>query len=215
MAKEYHKIETPFERDIEGSKKLIEGQYRNKAVMFLRDCPWVWTEKIDGTNVRVIWDGHKVTFRGRTDAASMPPALIEKLNEYFGGEVNEEMFEQLFGEKEIVLYGEGYGNKIQAAGKGYLPDSVDFILFDVRVFDRYLDRSCLDDIARSFGCRTVPVVFTGTIAEAVEYVKTQPKSLISVDKDLVMEGLVGTPEVPLLDSSGGRIITKVKVKDFS
>lgn len=212
--KEYHKIETPFERDVNGTKKLIIGQFRNKAVEFLKDCQWSWTEKIDGTNIRIIWDGHRVSFRGRTDAAQLHPSLLDKLNEYFGGPTNEEMFEQLFGEKEIVLYGEGYGDKIQAAGKKYLPDSVDFILFDVRCYDRYWDRSCVDGIAKSFGCRSIPVVFTGTLQEAIDYVKTQPKSLIANDKDLIMEGLVGTPVVPLLDNSGGRIITKVKVVDF-
>lgn len=55
MRTEYHKIETPFERDIQGTKKLIEGKFRNPAVEALKDSTWVWTEKIDGTNVRVIW----------------------------------------------------------------------------------------------------------------------------------------------------------------
>lgn len=214
MRTEYHKIETPFERDMQGTKKLIEGKFRNKAVEFLKDCQWNWTEKIDGTNIRVIWDGHKVSFRGRTDAAQIPIDLVDKLNEYFGGTTNEEIFEQMFGEKEIVLYGEGYGNKIQAAGKSYLPESVDFILFDVRCCDRYWDRSCVDGVARSFGCRSIPTVLTGTIKDAIEYIKTRPASTISFDKTLVMEGVVGTPLVPLLDSSGGRIITKVKVCDF-
>ena len=33
----YHKIDNVFERDVEGSKKLIEGKFRNKAVEFLKD----------------------------------------------------------------------------------------------------------------------------------------------------------------------------------
>ena len=49
---EYHKIETLFERDMEGSKKLIEGKYRNECVEFLAPCKWIFTEKVDGTNVR-------------------------------------------------------------------------------------------------------------------------------------------------------------------
>lgn len=36
--KEYLKIETPFERDMNGSKKLIEGKWRNETVEFLKDC---------------------------------------------------------------------------------------------------------------------------------------------------------------------------------
>jgi hypothetical protein len=58
----YHKIEPIFERDMEGNKKLIEGKFRNPLVEYLKDNEWVFTEKIDGTNIRVLWDGHKVSF---------------------------------------------------------------------------------------------------------------------------------------------------------
>lgn len=214
MRTEYHKIETPFERDMQGTKKLIEGKFRNPAVEALKDSTWIWTEKIDGTNVRVIWDGHKVSFRGRTDAAQMPPFLLDVLNEYFGGTTNEEIFEQMFGEKEVVLYGEGYGNKIQKCGSSYLPNSVSFILFDVKVGEIFLDRSCLPNIAAGFNVESVPISLVGTIDDAIAFVKTQPKSLIAVDKNLVIEGVVGTPQYPFRDCKGNRIITKVKVCDF-
>ena len=62
--KEYHKIEGLWKRDAE-TKKLIPGAYRNAAVGLLADFPWRFTEKVDGTNIRVVWDGHKVTFWGR------------------------------------------------------------------------------------------------------------------------------------------------------
>ena len=44
---------------MEGNKKLIEGKFRNECVEYLKDNDWIFTEKIDGTNVRVHWDGHK------------------------------------------------------------------------------------------------------------------------------------------------------------
>ena len=127
----YEKIETIFARDIDGTKKLIPWKYRDETVEFLKDCKWIWTEKVDGTNVRVCWDGHVVTFGGRTEKAQIPAQLVNRLNELFGGEQNAQVFEQLFGDKEVILFGEGYGNKIQAVGKAYNPDGVDFILFDV------------------------------------------------------------------------------------
>lgn len=37
---EYHKIETLFERDVNGTKKLIEGKFRNEAVEFLANNTW-------------------------------------------------------------------------------------------------------------------------------------------------------------------------------
>ena len=117
----YEKIETIYARDIEGTKKLIPGVFRNPTVAYLKDNPWVWTEKVDGTNIRVCWDGHSVSYGGRTEKASIPAPLVNRLNDYFGGEENAQLFEQMFGEKEAMLFGEGYGKGIQAAGKAYNP----------------------------------------------------------------------------------------------
>ena len=206
----YHKIETLFERDMEGSKKLIEGKFRNECVEYLADCQWIFTEKVDGTNVRVIWDGHKVTFGGRTDNAQMPMPLMEKLKELFEGNTNEELFEQKFGETQVVFYGEGYGGKIQS-GSLY-KETQDFILFDVKVGDIWLERHNVEDIAESFGLDVVPVVVEGTIQDAVNYVKTKPISPIGNRKE--SEGLVGTPKARLMDVRGNRIIVKIKVCDF-
>jgi len=113
--REYHKIETLFERD-ETTKKLIVGKFRNPTIEYLKDNIWTFTEKVDGTNIRIYWDGHKVTYGGRTDKAQIPAHLINRLNELFGGETNAQMFEQKFGETEVELFGEGYGVKIQNGG---------------------------------------------------------------------------------------------------
>lgn len=207
---EYHKIETLFERDMEGTKKLIEGKYRNECVEYLANCQWIFTEKVDGTNVRVIWDGHKVSFGGRTDNAQMPMPLLERLKELFEGNTNEELFEQKFGQNQVVLYGEGYGGKIQS-GSLYKATQ-DFILFDVRVGETWLKREDVENIAESFNLDVVPIVITGTIQEAVDYVKTKPISPIGDGKE--SEGLVGVPRARLTDFRGNRIIVKIKTCDF-
>ena len=43
----YEKIETIYKRDIEGTKKLMPGVWRDPTVGFLKDLEWDWTEKID------------------------------------------------------------------------------------------------------------------------------------------------------------------------
>lgn len=208
---EYTKIETPFERDMDGSKKLIEGKYRNEAVEYLKDSQWICTEKIDGTNIGVLWDGHRVSYQGRTERAQIPAHLTNKLIELFGGDVNEELFEQKFGDMPVILFGEGYGVKIQNGGN-YRPD-VSFILFDVYLPEQnlWLKRDVIEDIAKAFNVDVVPIVMRGTIEEAVEFVKTKPKSTIGTAN---MEGLVCKPEVDLLDRMGRRVMVKIKVKDF-
>lgn len=208
--KEYNKIETLYNRDIEGSKKLIEGEYRSKAVEFCEDLTWQFTEKIDGTNIRVMWDGHKVTYGGRTERASIPAHLMNKLIELFGSEETEQLFEQIFGEKEVIFFGEGYGVKIQNGGL-YRPD-VSFILFDVMINGNYQDRAMVEQAAKQFGLEIVPIVLEGTLQEGVDYVKSKPMSTIGTAP---MEGLVGRPKVELQDRCGNRLIVKLKVRDFT
>ena len=207
--KEYNKIETVYERDVNGTKKLIEGKFRNEAVEFLANNKWAFTEKIDGTNIRIHWDGHRITFGGRTERAQIPSHLVNKLSEMFLNNETEELFEQKFGEREVILFGEGYGIKIQNGG-AYRPD-VGFILFDVLIGDNYQSRESVEDIAKCFNLEIVPIIMYGTIQEAVDFVKTKPNSTIGTAK---MEGLVGRPTVEMRDRCGNRLIVKIKVCDF-
>lgn len=207
--REYHKIEGLFKRD-EVTKKLLGDEYRNPVVEMLKNCEWEFTEKIDGTNVRIVWDGHKVSFYGRTDRAELPKRLVEALEVAFGGEVNEQIFEEHFGETEVILYGEGYGAKIQKGGGDYRSDNA-FILFDVQIGDLFLTRDNVVEIARYFGVDVVPIVLTGTIEDGINFVKSRPNSTIGVAK---MEGVVGRPRVEIRDRRGNRIIVKIKVRDM-
>lgn len=205
--KEYHKIESLFMRDPD-TKKLLPNTF-SPEVELLKDVPWVFTEKIDGTNIRVVWDGHKVKFYGRTDEASIPAHLLRKLDELFGGEVNEQIFEQYWGDTQVILYGEGYGPKIQKGGS-YRSD-VSFILFDVDVGGWMLKRDAVEQVAGYFGVDVVPIVLTGTIAEGIEFVKARPNSTFGTAQ---MEGVVGHPMVELRKRNGQRIIVKIKVSQM-
>jgi len=207
----YHKIDTPFKRDMDGSKKLILDEYRDETVWYLRNNNWVFTEKIDGTNIRVIWDGHYISFGGRTDKAQIPKPLLEFLTSQFSNAETEQLFEQLFGEKEVVLYGEGYGPGIQKVGRLYR-DDVSFILFDIQVGDIWLRRGDLEEIAQALNIAIVPVVGFGTLDEAIEFVKTRPQSTIGTAP---MEGVVCRPFVELRSRNGERVIVKIKVRDFA
>ena len=207
--REYHKIEGLFKRD-ELTKKLLGDEYRNPAVEMLKNCEWEFTEKIDGTNVRVVWDGHKVSFYGRTDRTELPKRLVDALEVAFGGEVNEQIFEEHFGETEVILYGEGYGAKIQKGGGDYRSDNA-FILFDVQIGDLFLTRDNVVEIAQYFGVDVVPIVLTGTIEDGINFVKSRPNSTIGVAK---MEGVVGRPRIEIRDRRGNRIIVKIKVRDM-
>ena len=207
----YNKIETVHARAEDGTKKLIMDSWRNPTVEMLKDIDWVFTEKIDGTNISVCWDGHEITFHGRTEKANIPEFLENKLREMFDNSDAEELFEQKFGEREVILFGEGYGNRIQSVGKHYIPDGVSFILFDVMIGGNYQSRDTVEDVARCFGIDVVPIVLTGTIKDAEGFIMTHPASTIG---DCEMEGVVGRPKYELQDRCGNRIIVKIKWRDY-
>jgi hypothetical protein len=164
---------------------------------------------VHNTNIRVQWDGHKVQFCGRTERAQIPSDLVNYLNSVFGTSEAEQIFEEKFGETEVILFGEGYGPKIQNGG--LYRNDVSFILFDVLIAGNYQPRESVEDIAKAFGIAVVPIIFEGTIQEGVDFVKGHPDSTLGTAK---MEGLVGRPKVEMRDRCGKRVIVKIKWEDF-
>ena len=74
----------------------------------MENLTWTGTEKINGTNIRIIWDEESVRFGGKTDNAQLPIPLITYLIEHFTVERLEAALEG-----PVTLYGEGFGGKIQ------------------------------------------------------------------------------------------------------
>lgn len=205
---EYHKIQTVFKRDPETKfKTLLEGEYSWPEFEFLSGNEWVFTEKVDGTNIRVMFDGEQITFGGKTDRAQIPGPLVTRLNERFLPQLA--TFKTLFSDN-VCLYGEGYGAKVQKGGGNYRQDQ-DFVLFDVKIGDWWLQRRDVEDIAEKVGLDTVPIIGRGTLLEMVE--QTRP-GFSSIWGDFMAEGIVARPAIELKTRSGQRIITKIKCKDF-
>lgn len=207
MKTEYHKIQTIFKRDPKTNyKTLLMGDYSLPEFNYLANNIWQFTEKVDGTNIRIILNDEGLSFGGRTEKAQMPDPLVNRLNELFCENILREQFE-----KGVVLYGEGYGNKIQKVGHKY-KDHQDFVLFDVKVGDYWLDRETVDDIASKLGIESVPIVGEGTLNDMI---KLCQDGMLSRWGDFGSEGLIGRPKLEMKSRSGDRIITKLKTRDFS
>ena len=205
---QYHKIKTVFLRDPATKfRTLLDNQWARPEFEWLAENEWVWTEKIDGTNIRVMWDGQRVRYGGKTDRAQIPASLVEWLM----ASLSEEQWGMSYAEEPMCLYGEGYGAKIQKGGGNYIPDGVSFVLFDVRVGDVWLERESVEDIAGVLGLDVVPVLDIGPLRAGVNMVRDGFASAFGTTQ---AEGLVMRPALELLDRRGRRIITKVKHKDF-
>lgn len=216
--KEYHKINTVFQRDMETKHKtLLEGVYSDPAFEYLANNQWQFTEKVDGTNIRIVIEKvlpglgqepeYRLDYKGKTDNASIPAVLVTRLRERFDPQAA-----ALFAKFPDggCLYGEGYGARIQKGGGNYRPDA-DFVLFDVKVGDWWLQREAVEENAATFGLDIVPIVGYGTLADMVARVK---EGFNSQWGDFRAEGLIAKPTTELKNRAGERIITKLKHKDF-
>lgn len=177
----------------------------------LKDLQWIATEKVDGTNIRIIWDGFRITFAGRTDKATIPPRLLDYLEKTFHAEGVEELFEQTFGAKPTIIFGEGYGAGIQTGGGLYRQDN-SFIVFDVCCDGYWLSYDNVADVASKLGLNVVKLIGKGTLQTFYDYVASNPPSDINPKHE--MEGVVCTPVYPLYDREGNPIKTKIKIRDI-
>lgn len=206
---EYHKIDTLFERD---SKSFVvnPGQLKSSVLGTIRE--WDVTEKIDGTNIRVMLSATgDVTFGGRTDAAQIPADLVQYLMRTFSADALKAALWIDETQPDVVLYGEGYGPGIQKGGGLYRADKA-FILFDVLVGGKWwLDRSSVADIADNLQILAVPYLGRMTLDEIVAAVREPFPSRLGT---AIAEGVVARPIETLFDKRMKRIIIKLKTKDF-
>ena len=216
--KEYHKIQTVFHRDpATKHRTLLDGVWALPEFGYLANNEWVFTEKVDGTNIRIMCaeyeEGGKkygINFGGKTDAAQIPAFLVEKLQARFLNDEARATLQSIF-PGGACLYGEGYGARIQKGGGNYRADQ-DFVLFDVKIGDWWLQREDVEDVAHKLGLDVVPILERGTLADMIAMVR---EGFDSRWGSFAAEGVVARPAVELKTRNGHRIITKLKHKDFA
>lgn len=203
----YPKIQTIWKRDEKNKFNIIEKDFSKEEFDSIQN--WEVTEKIDGTNIRIMWDGENVRFGGRTDDALIPTFLLTYLQDTF---TKEKLFRN-FHDSKVTLFGEGYGQKIQSCGKRYRKDN-SFILFDVVIGDWWLLRKDVEDIAKKLGIQSVPFLGVMTTSEAVKQAKMERLSEIAEDDSLPAEGIVARSYPLMLFRDGNPIMWKLKAKDY-
>ncbi len=132
--------------------------------------------------------------------------------------VTVEKLDQIFKGKHIIIFGEGYGGKIQAGEEdkkrgGKYSETKKYRVFDILVESKYwLGRSSIQTIYSAPGLDCVPLAGNFTLHEAVQTVRGGFRSLLG--KGIKAEGLIGKTSIPLFDSRHRRLICKIKSSDF-
>lgn len=208
----YPKIDTLFNRHPHSFK--VDTNSLKRFEFNLID-KWDVYEKIDGTNIRVVWNNNKFSFWGRTINAELPKELEQHLKDSFNKSMTELMNKLFPFDNFVYFFGEGYGAKIQN-GKGY-SDRQKFILFDILVAKNcfesiFLNRGSVEEIASKLGLDVVPYLGKMTRNEIVDLVsKGFPSNIGNVP---LCEGIIASTQPLLLTRLHERVMFKLKHTDF-
>lgn len=207
------------------TKRADKSLFRNPVVQSLANADWLFTEKVDGMNMRVILHPNGIIdIRGRGDNAQIPLDLLTRMQYLFCSPTTvlqpsihwQKQFDWWWELPEdarptICLYGEGYGPGIQKCGGNY-GTRKDFILFDVKVGDNFLDYEGVAQVAFGLGCDVVPVIGVGPLGKAVAMVTRGWVSRLT--GKLRCEGIVARLPHELVDRRGNRMLVKIKDRDL-
>lgn len=180
-----------------------------KSLMYI---PWYCTEKIDGTNIRISWDGNRsVEFIGRKnkdgnlpeDHTGVPDLLREKFD------IDKYMSQEYPG-KAMDLYVEAFGPKLSKTGDWY-GDYPRLALLDVRINGIWLEPDNVADVAYTLNLEMPPEIPVGSLNQAIEIVEN---GMVSRFDDFPAEGIVAKAMHGLLNRKGERIVTKIKTEFF-
>lgn len=119
-------------------------------------------------------------------------------------------------EVPVYIYGEFYGKGIQKCGGNYDKDNKRFSVFDICQQGWYVPIDMFKDYCAKLGLDVVPYIGRMTIAEAEAMVMKGFKTKVAnvSNPDLIEEGIVARPIVPIKDPRGNRIIVKIKYCDY-
>lgn len=211
IRRSYPKIKTVWERDPETNRStLIEGEWATLELGYLKDVIWVWEEKVDGTNCRVIWDGDAVEYAGRREKSELQGNVVDMFEELLLGE----KLGKSYPDAQFCIYGEAYGPGIQKKGEEYIPDGNRFMLFDVWSDGLWFNHKWKVKIAEKLDLETPPIVGAGDLDSAIAFARRGFTSVVADKEDVEAEGLILRTGVDLLDRKHRRIMTKVKHSDF-
>ncbi len=202
---EYHKIQSVFKRDpATNNKRFIMWDWSLPEFEYLQDTLWVGTEKIDGMNIRIFKSGR---IAGKTDNAQIHSGLYTHLETVRDKLVASDLPDS------TILYGEGYGAKIQSGGQ-YISDGQSFALFDVNICGNWQPRESVENVAEKLGIPVVPILDIEPLTRWVDLIESGEFKDSQLHPGAKNEGVVLRPEIELQTRTGDRIITKLKFKDF-
>lgn len=216
ITSEYPKIKNLHKRDPADNKVIDEYTDEIFSPELLGNAGWTWREKMDGTNLRIIWDGHRAEYRGRTDRAQFSDGQTVFLDEKIKSPAFEELLEQTFGNTEAVLYGELIGNKLQ--GNPHKVDGYEIRVYDAFVAGWWLLPASVDELASDLGLGSAEIIVVAPIGHMHRVMKNIASMTEAFEGEAepfeYLEGIVGTAPGSVLGRNGSILRVKLKLENY-
>jgi len=197
----------------------IENLYRPEAqtLLMLKEC--YVTEKVHGTSAHISF---------RSDKSFTVGGQGKDFIQFFSGGEKHERFVDLFnhedllqkfqalGHHEIIVFGEAYGGSQQGMSHTY-GDKLQFIAFEVKISDYWLDVPKAADVVEKLGLEFVPWKKVSTDLEVLDKERDAPSEVAKrrgITEDKHREGIVIRPLIELTHN-GHRMIAKHKGAAFA
>lgn len=212
MIEVYPKFYAPYERKEHSKLVDINKPKRDIKPYMTDDMTWTVSEKLNGINTRIIWDGYSIEVKGRNDKTELQGGQLDLQGDLIASQMDNGnfMFDELFGTKKVTIFGEVIGTKIQ--GNPYKLGETQFKVFDILINDVWVSPEGITKIAEDLNMSTVMHYtvrgWDNVMTNFIEIWKNCRK------KKFYFEGLVAYPAHQPLTKKGERVITKIKVKDF-
>ncbi len=185
----------------------ILNLYKDQSVLLFKEVYAL--EKVHGSSANISWAGVDVIYFSGGESQTSFKAL-------FDNEALCTKFEALAAEN-ITIFGEVYGGKCQKMSHTYGPD-LKFIVFDIRIGNKWLSVIEADKLTQEFGLEFVPYVKISTSLEELDAERDR-QSVVAIRRgcgeNKVREGIVIKPLIEVTDCYGERIMAKHKAASLS
>lgn len=193
----------------------IENLYRPKAQAVLQFKRVFALEKIHGTSAHVAFGKEKTTvFSGGVKHEAFAALFGTQM---LSLEALTAKVREIFGEKEVTVFGEAYGGSCQGMKATY-GELLRFVAFDVCVDGKWLNVPRAVEVVDALGVPFVAFEEVEATVEALDRERDRPSRQAQrngIEGDKPSEGIVIRPPFEVTNNAGGRVIAKHKRPEFS
>jgi hypothetical protein len=188
----------------------INNLYKDQTILMFKEC--FAMEKIHGSSAHISWTNNEEVSEVRLFCGGCKAELFDAL--FDKEDLTRRFFET--GLERFVIYGEGYGGKMQGMSATYGKE-LKFVAFEVKIEDTWLSVPDAHEFCENFGIEFVAYERVSTDLEDLDRERDKPcrqAKRNGILEDKISEGVVLRPITEMRDHRGNRVMCKHKRDEF-